>query len=331
MEYKEYIKLIKEDKIKPVCIMTGDEEYVKASVIEKLKKAYLDETMIEFDMSIFDNLSANYDNLMVSLSSPAMASKRKIVIVTVKPENSIFKDERLIKLTESLSNDILFIMDIDGKIDKRLTVVKKIEPLCDIVSFEVLERGDLIKWILQKCKAGGKKISNADAEYMLSLVGEDLYRLECEIAKLIDYNEEENITRQDIDNMIAHTPEHGVFLLVDAVAAKKTSDAVKQCRLLLNEGTEAFQLLALLERQYQLLLRYLSCVNKMMPQKDIMDTLALKSFVYDKLKRQAAGYTMESCKNALQKCLELDFAVKNGKADSKTGFEMLIVGLSMKK
>lgn len=330
MEYKEYIGLIAENKIKPVCIMSGDEEYVKSSVIERLKKAYVDESMLEFDLNVFDNQTASYDNIALSLSSPAMFSERKIVIAYIKPDNAVFKDERFLGICEALHDDALFVLNVQGKLDRRLALIKKLEAVADNVVLDQLEHSDIIKWILQRAKQCKKKISGSDAEYLLSLTGEDLYRLENEIAKLADYTDSDTITHDDIEDMVSHTPEHGVFLLVDAVAAKKTSEAVKQCRLLLADGAEAFQLLALLERQYQLILRYLSCAEKNMPQKDIMSVLALKPFVYDKLKRQASMYSVSSCKNALQQCLDLDFAVKSGKAESKSGFEMLIVHLAMK-
>lgn len=40
MNYKEYLKLIGQKTVKPLCIMTGEEEYVKGSVLKKLKEAF---------------------------------------------------------------------------------------------------------------------------------------------------------------------------------------------------------------------------------------------------------------------------------------------------
>lgn len=327
MEYREYIKNITNDNIRPVCILYGDEEYVKRSVTERLKKAYLDTSMVEFDMNIFDGQNVTYDNIFPALNSPAMASKRRIVLLSVKPENVIFKDERFAELCGKLNDDVLLIISVAGKPDRRLTVFKKIEAVADSVSFEQLEKADVIKWIIKKVKDCQKKISPSDAEYLVSLVGDELFELQSELDKLIDCTDEESITRADIDAMVSHTPEHGVFSLVDAVAAKKTADAVKQCRLLVNEGSEEFGLLALVERQYQLILRYIYYTKNNVPQKEIMEKLSLKPFIYDKIKRQAANYTLESCKAALQKCIDLDYAVKSGKADIKTEFGLLVIKL----
>ena len=327
MEYREYIKIIGSNAIKPVCILYGDEKYVKDSVIQRLKKAYVDPTMLEFDMNVFDSQAATYDNILPAVDSPAMASERRLVLISIKPENPLLKDERFAELCSRLANDVLVVINIDGKPDRRLTVYKKIESLADSVSFEQLERSDVIKWVQQKFKENGKKISQADIEYLISLSGEDLFQLQSEIGKLSDFTDESVVTREDIDAMVAHTPEHGVFSLVDAVAAKKTSDAVKQCKLLMDDGSEAFQLLALVERQYQLILRYLYYAQNSLSQKEIMDKLSLKPFVYDKVKRQASNYSLEACKAALQKCLDLDYAVKSGRADPETEFELLIIKL----
>lgn len=330
MEYKEYIKIIGSDRIRPVCMMYGEEEYVKESVIERLKKAYLDFSMLDFDMNVFDAQTATCDNIMLAASSPAMASVKRVIIIDVKPEHSLLKDEKFAKLCKDAGDDILMVLNIDGKPDRRSACIKQIEECADSVSFEKLEKLDIIKWILQKFKECNKKISQSDADYLLSIVGEDLFLLQSEIGKLADSTDETTVTRTDIEYMTAHTPEHGVFKLVDAVAAKNVSEAMKQCRLLIEDGSDAFQLLALVERQYQLILRYISCTQNGMSQKDIMDKLALKPFMYDKIKKQASNYTLDSCKKALQQCLDLDFAVKSGKADSRTGFELLIVKLSSK-
>lgn len=327
MDYKEYIKLIGNDNIKPVCILYGDEEYVKESVIERLKKSYIDPSMTEFDMNIFDAQSATYDNIIPAANSPAMASKRRIILVCIKPESALLKDEHFAELCCNVGDDILLIIDVDGKPDRRSAVFKKIESAADSVSFEQLDKTDIIKWITLKFKENGKKIARSDAEYLVLLSGEELFQLQSEIGKLVDCTDEDTITRSDIDMMVAHTPEHGVFSLVDAVAAKKPAEAAKQCRLLINDGSDEFGLLALVERQYQLILRYIYYTQNGVSQKEIMEKLSLKPFIYDKIKRQAANYTLDACKTALQKCLDLDYAVKTGKADIKTDFGLLIIKL----
>lgn len=331
MEYKEYIKQIGAKNVKPFLILSGSEEYVKKTVIERLKKTFVDESMLEFDMNVFDNQTVDFDALYSAVSSPAMFSERRLVAVSVKPENQIFKDERMEGLAKGLADDVLLVLNVEGKTDKRLALTKKLEALADCVCIDELEHNDVIKWIIQHVKAAGKEISPADAEYLFTFVGNDLFQLRSEIGKLVDCTDENKVTRKNIEDMIAHTPEHGVFTLVDAVAARKTPEAIKQTKLLLDDGSEAFQLLALLERQYQLLFRYLSMVKNGEQQKAIMETLAIKPFLYDKLKKQSAGYTVESCKQALQMCLELDFNVKSGKADAEKGFELLIVKLCSKK
>ncbi len=327
MDYKDYIKLIGSADIKPVCVLSGDEEYVKNTVIERLKKAYVEPSMLDFDLSVFDDATVTYDSILPCLSAPAFMSERKLVLLNVKPDNAIFKDEGFVKLCEEADETVLIIIAVSGKTDKRLGCVKKIEAVADLVSFDKPEKADLIKWVVREFKNNGKRITPSDAEYLISMAGEDLFSLQNEVGKVASSTEEDAVTRNDIDEMIAHTPEHGVFALVDAVAAKKTAEAYRQTALLLNDGSEAFQLLALVERQLQLILRYLGCNQSGMSQKETMEKLALKPFVYDKVKRQAANFTVGSCKDALSMCLEVDRQVKTGRAEARSAFEMLIVKL----
>lgn len=328
MEYKDYIKLIGTPNIKSVCLFTGDEEYVKNSVVERLKKAYVDSSMLDFDLSVFDNQTANYDEILPFVSSPAFVSERKLVILNIKPDNAIFKDERFVKLCESVDSSVMIVINVSGKADKRIAGVKKIEAVADSVSFDKLDSSDIIKWIVRTFKENGKKITSTDAQYIVSVSGDELYFLQNEIGKIANSTDEEVITREDIDKMTVHTTEHGVFLLVDAVAAKRTKEAVRQCTLLLDDGAEPFQLLALVERQLQLIMRYISMNTAGVPQRDIMDKLALKPFIFDKIKKQASNFSLEACKKALTMCLDLDNSIKSGKCDAQIGFELLITRLS---
>lgn len=328
MEYKDYIKLIGTPNIKSVCLLVGDEEYVKASVVERLKKAYVDPTMSDFDISVFDNQTTNYDEILPFVSSPAFVSEKKLAILNIKSDNPIFKDERFVKLCESVDLSVMIVIIVSGKVDKRLAGVKKIESVADVVSFDKLDNADIIKWIVRTFKENGKKITPSDAQYIVSVSGDELYFLQNEIGKIAASTDEDVITREDIDKMTVHTPEHGVFLLVDAVAAKNTKEAVRQCKLLMDDGAEPFQLLALVERQLQLIMRYISMNTKSVPQREIMDKLALKPFIFDKIKKQASNFSLEACKKALTMCLDLDNSIKSGKCDAQTGFEVLIARLS---
>lgn len=328
MDYKDYIKLIGTSDIKPVCMLSGDEEYVKNSVIERLKKAYVDESMLDFDLGVFEDQSVTYDNIIPFLSAPAFISERKLAIIKLKPDNAIFKDERFATLCEEADESVLIAICISGSADKRLSLVKRLEAVSDVVSFDKLEKNDIIKWVVKTFKENGKKITPTDAQYLISLAGEELYSLQNEIGKVANSTEEDTITHDDIEGMVAHTPEHGVFLLVDAVAAKNTKDAIRQCNLLLNDGSEPFQLLALVERQLQLIMRYIGMTASGVQQKDIAQKLALKPFMYEKVRKQSQNFTLDGCKSALSMCLDLDSAIKSGKMDAKTGFELLIVRLS---
>lgn len=328
MDYKDYIKLIGTSEVKSVCLLSGDEEYVKNSIIEKLKNAYVDPSMLDFDLSVFDDQTSNYDALLPFVSSPAFISERKLAILYVKPDNAIFKDERFVTLCENADNSVLIVINVSGKADKRLGGVKKIESVADCIVLDKLDKNDIIKWIVRTFKENGKKIAPSDAQYIISVSGEELYFLQNEIAKIANSTDEDTVTREDIDLMTVHTPEHGVFLLVDAVAAKKTKDAVKQCTLLLDEGAEPFQLLALVERQLQLIMRYISMSESGEPQKNIMEKLALKPFIFDKIKKQASNFTLDACKKALTMCIDLDNMIKSGKCDARIGFEVLIAKLS---
>lgn len=330
MNYKEYLKLIGQKTVKPLCIMTGEEEYVKGSVLKKLKEAFLEESMADFDYCQLNDDNASFEAVATAVSTPALSSPRKMVQVNVKPTHTLLREERFLSLCQSLTDQELLILKVSGSLDGRNSQIKKLEALGDVVYFEKIEKTDIVKWTVARCKTYGKVISIPDAEYLIFLAGEDVCTLGNEIAKIVDYSDETQITRQAIDKLVTHTPEHGVFQLVDAVAAKDGAKALRQCELLFSDGVEELQMLALIVRQMQLILRYLSFTKQGMQQKMIMEQMKLKPFVFNKVKQQAGAFTLEGCKEAMTQCLDLDYRIKSGAIGGRTGMELLLTELCKK-
>ena len=84
-------------------------------------------------------------------------------------------------------------------------------------------------------------------------------------------------------------------------------------------------ILAMLIRQFRILLLCKCANEKKIPRADIAREFELRSFMVDEALAQAKRYTTARLLGALEDCHDTDLRIKNGRLDGAMGVELLIV------
>ena len=84
-------------------------------------------------------------------------------------------------------------------------------------------------------------------------------------------------------------------------------------------------ILALIARQFNLMLQVKELQQKGLGGRQIADKVGLAPFIVQKYERQASRFKMKELKTALQACVEADEAVKTGKLNDVLSVELLII------
>ena len=87
-------------------------------------------------------------------------------------------------------------------------------------------------------------------------------------------------------------------------------------------------ILALIARQFNLMLQVKELQQKGMNGRQIADKVGLAPFIVQKYERQASRFKMRELKNALKACVEADEAVKTGRMNDVLSIELLIIEYS---
>lgn len=322
-ELKERIKAGKFDRL---YVFYGEENYLKNLYTNRITDALLpgDAKFMNFD--VLDEKTYSAVTLMQKCETvPFMADTRIILI----KDSMIFapgkKEEadKTEKLIKAIPENTVVIFS-ESKIDKRLSLFKAAAKNGSCVEFKTPSESDLVKWLSDMAKAKGKRISPQNCAFFLQTVNSDMEALSQEFNKLVDYTAD-TIEKSDILAVTTRSVESKVFDLVDAVGNKKLKDALDIYNNLLFLKESPIGILAMMARQFKLILACGELSLMKASRQEIADKLNIKSFTVTGFIEQSRNFTQAMLKNAFKECLETDVNIKTGRIQDKLGVEMLII------
>ncbi|MFA6215451.1 MAG: DNA polymerase III subunit delta, partial [Patescibacteria group bacterium] len=120
--------------------------------------------------------------------------------------------------------------------------------------FELLTPSETYRWAGQEIKSRTGNIQPAALQLLTDLVGNDLWRLNSEIDKLISFAAGKPIAVADVESLVKLKLDEDVFRLTDALGQKNKKLALKLISDQLRSGTAPLQLLANITWQFKNLL-----------------------------------------------------------------------------
>lgn len=115
--------------------------------------------------------------------------------------------------------------------------------------------------------------------------------------------------------------------MVDALGQRKTRQATIVLHRLFDLGEHPLGLMAMIVRQFRLLIEVKELVDAGKRPGDIARDLRQAPFVVDKLTRQARPFTMPQLERIYHQLLDLDVAIKSGETDAEIGLDAFVAGL----
>lgn len=326
---KELLEQIKALKFERLYVFYGEENYLKNSYADKIVNAVMSKDARLMNLDILDEKTYSADILSDKCETiPFMADTRVIII----RDSNVFapgkKDESA--KTEkylTLIPETAIVIFIENKIDKRLSLFKASSKVGKCVEFKTPYEKDLIKWIINIAKSNNKKIAPQTCAFFLQTVNSDMDTLILELNKLIDYSGD-TIEKSDILTVTTKSLESRVFDLVDAIGNKNLRDALDIYNNLLFLKESPLGILAMMARQFKLMLACGELKSKNKSTQQIADAMNLKSFAVSGVIDQSVNFTSDTLKKAFRECLETDVNIKTGKISDALGVEILIIKYS---
>ena len=268
----------------------------------------------------------NIDDIIEACKTTGLFSLKKLVIIEATNAFSS-KGKEITELNNYLENynkDIIMIFTCNlEKVDTRKKLYKKISSIGKV---ECLTKDNNYLVNLVKEKTKDFKFSNEDINYLINKIGTNIYCIENEVEKLINYKyKEKEITRKDIDRLCESTIEEEVFALTDAIMKGDNNKAISLYNLFIIKNYDATQIIALIASQFRFLLQVKILYNKNKTQDDIAKELGCHPYRVKLAISNCYYYSRETLENYLLKLCDLDKKIKLGLIDKNIFLQLFIV------
>lgn len=321
-----------------IIFLYGADTYRSRRMLQEMKKKFIKDTDPDSQsLNIVDGQATNLKEIADKINTGSLFVKKRLIII-----ENIFKNKKekifnelpayLKKFSSSEETIIIFIdEDLEGKNKTLKADAKKLFAFLlkqkYVQEFKLLSGLQLLNFLKKEAQNYQKEISTAAASTLINLTGGDLWQLTSEIKKLSFYATNKIISENEVKEMVAGSYSEDIFALSDALSTRNKALALKLLEEQYAAGLGDEYLIAMLIRQFKILLQIREALDNKISPNDLASQLKIHPFVAKKGALQARNFNALNLKNYLNRLINLDFLNKNSQTDIKTELTILISSL----
>ncbi len=328
-------------------VFHGADEFTRAETLADFKRRLGPPDTVDLNTTVLNGRTLTLAKLRHACDAiPFLAEKRLVIVqgwlMRLAPrkgqEPSTARKEVLDTLAEYLprlpeTTRLVFVEDKPLPANHPILQLAQREERGYVKRFDPPDaKKTLPRWIEKRVRKHGGEIEPQAAHQLAAVVGADLRLLDQEIVKLVTYtqspNEEQAITKADVDTVVPYAQAAVVFDLVDALGLRDGRTAAQTLHRLLDAGEHPLGLLGMIARQFRLLIQVKELKTERASSRDIAQALKLHPFPAGKLYNQATHFTAAQLETVYRHLLDTDVAIKSGKIEAEVALDLLVAGLA---
>lgn len=314
---------IKTGQLQQIYLLYGEEAYLVRQYRDRLLAAMLGGGD-PMNVNRYEGKGVSIPEIIDMAETLPFFSDRRVILLE-NTELCKSGGEKLSEYLKSPAETSSFILT-EREVDKRSSLYKTIKKSGYAAEFGRQDANTLQKWVLGILKKENKQISSSTLQSFLEGCGDDMENIRRELEKLLCYTlDKEVITMEDVGAICVPQIQNHIFDMITAIANGDSERALRLYYDLLALREPPMRILALVGRQFNMLLQVKELAEKGCPQALIAEKVGLHGFVAGKYMKQAAGFKMPFLKQALQDCVKADYDIKSGKLAERLSVELLIV------
>lgn len=327
MQAMAFFQALKAGELAPVYLFYGTEQFVLASALAQLREKVLPKGLEALCETVLQNPTA--DAFAAACETLPMMGETRLVLVhdlalltPGRARDEANESARYEQILSQLPPFTLAVFVVDGPMDGRKKLAALLNKQAVAVAFDPLGDSELVKWIRSQAKRHGKGIEPPVAQYLVFTAGRDLNALKGEIDKLAAFlGEREQIVQGDIDSVVTKSLECTIFQMVDALVARQEGQAFTLLDTMLAEGATRIGILAMMLRQFRILLLLSALKAEGAPAAEQMRLAGISSFPFNRARDQLRGFSHKQLQQAVALCLDTEYAIKAGRLREEIALE----------
>lgn len=285
------------------------------------------------NITVFDLGINTIEDVLVEAGYFSMFQEEKYIII----RNANFfgsgklkdnENELLLKYLENPNMSTTMIFICNEKIDSRKKVTKILKDKYKLITVPTLKYYEIENKVLDYFRKNGCKIDNETVKYIVQngLNNYDMIMMEVEKIMLY-YKNSDYIKYEDVVKIVAKSINTNNFLFVDAVVDNDLEKSLEYLNDLKIMKVEPTVLLALLARDFRIMLNVKKMQEQNIREYEMMNELGLQDWQLDKYIKKIFTYKVKELENILIKLANLDLDIKSGKVDKYMGLELFIIDI----
>lgn len=322
----------------PILVLTGEDvgqfEWLKKDILQKI--AY---DPSDLNYSYFDMKETSYAEVELDLVSLPFFADEKIVILDhlldlTTAKKRVLTDEDLKQFESYLempSESTKLVIFAEGKLDSKRRLVKLLKREAQIVEAATPKDQDLKRYFASQAQELGLKFVGDALDQLLLKSGYDFGELQKNLALLQAYNEDGQITLEDVEEAVPKTLQDNIFDLTQMILKRQidqASNLVKDLRL---QGEDEIKLIAIMLGQFRLFTQVKILSEEGQPESQIVTSLSdlsgrkINPYQVKFALRDSRRLSLPFLKQAMTTLIETDYAIKSGKYDKDYLFDLALL------
>lgn len=320
-------KQIRENKFSRLYLFYGEESYLKQQYINRIIDKTTDESFRAFNLHMLTGKDTSLDEIAECSEAMPMMGEYTVTVVNDMDLSKLDcgKESKLYQLVCDVPDTTVLIFkqdtaEVQAKDKKWADVIKLFDKFGCSVCLDKKTGYELVKILQSGAKKRECALSNDNAKYLISVVGDDLNVLLNELDKVCLFVNKREILKKDIDTVAVKSLEATAFTLTKFLVAGNFDKAYEALDTLYFLKTEPTLIMGALISAYVDMYR----AKVAMTNGENSDACA-KAFNYRgrefRLKngaRDAAKLSIQQLRNALEILSEADEKLKTNYEESKT-------------
>jgi DNA polymerase-3 subunit delta len=329
-------------------ILHGRDDFSRREELGRIKASLDADGMLATNTDVLDGREVTLEQLTAVCSTvPFLGSHRLVVVEGLLgrfessdrprrgggrprrgPGPELERWKALAECVQSLPESTTLVF-LDDELSAGNPLLDALRPHAEVIEFRDLKPGAVLQWVMERAQRQGVDISPTAAKLLAELVGNKLWILASELDKLTAYAHGRRIEGADVKALVSAARDVNVFAMVDAVVEKRAPLALRLLRQQVAQGIESGYLLAMVVRQYRLIIQAKELSQSGVTTQEIGQRLGIGSdFVLHRVLDQADRYSLSRLKAAYRRLLEADESVKRGRYNEELALELLIHDLA---
>ncbi|MGG1658786.1 DNA polymerase III subunit delta [Brevibacillus sp. NRS-1366] len=328
------IREIRQKQFSPIYVLYGPESFLAEEFLALARREMIAPEFSDLNLSMYDCTETGLSEILQDAETLPFLGEHRLVIARQayfltgsKPPAKVESDPDTLLgyLQNPPSYSTLILHTETEKLDERKKLVKTLQQKAKVISFPLLKENDLYGWVERQADKYKAFIGRQQAMKLVERVGGELRLLDKEIEKMALFvGEGASITEEVIETLGARTLEQDVFALIEQVASGRLDRALRMMYDCMKTGEEPIKLLALLARQFRMLLHVKQLAPRGYSQQQMAGMIKMHPYAVKKATEQARHFSEDSLKKLLGMLAEEDFRMKSGQVDKRLALELFI-------